>query len=888
MELARSTSRGGLSVRSVFTFALAAIVAALLWVLFITPATHAADVAWNGESIMYDGHQYLPAGEAKAGESHNLPVTSKYYVYIETVDERSQLYKAHVIYFAPGADPPTETQSTYVVYDYKNRVFSNPSQSQTVNVKAEGSTGVYPTSCAVEGVGWIVCPVTVWLAQGMDLVFEILKGFIEVQPLNVNSTATNNPMQAAWNVARSIANVAFIIVFLIIIYSQLTSVGISNYGLKKLIPRLIIAAVLVNLSYYITAIAIDASNILGYSVQDIFIQLRENVFAIDGDTWSADLYSFESVSGVLLSGGTAGLAVGVGVGGALLATGGSLAGLGFLLLPTLLGLILAVLVVLLILAARQAIIILLVIVSPLAFVAYLLPNTEKLFEKWRGLFITMLVFFPAFSLVFGGSQLAGGLIIQNANSWNVVILGMIVQVAPLVITPLLLKLSGSLLGRIAGFVNDPRKGLVDRTRNWANDHVAYHKQNKLGSNIRPYDLMGRAGRRLNNSKRNLEERTKAATTEADNAYHGTPGYTQIHRRAYQADTAKETLDNTLKTHIQDEINANGSPLHIANLRLDASKETLTAANDTTTAQIQEYRSGRVAVTGELSEIVNSYRTSHEQVALAAMRSKSAKDVVDRDWSARFIREANLHVQAAGVGGQEAVKVALASAIATQDKGHGENVAAARSLADHFKLSVESRHKLAMGNAVDGTDSAGNTITFSNQDAFTKEVAIIDTIKAAPYTMGAEIIARSHEAGYEDFRGSIAEAMETANWEGKAAYYDGEARDAVRQGTATEAYLDRRAAEFLVNGKLSAEVLATNHKNTLARYIRVAEALRNGTITVADDKFAADQRDPITGVGDINAALQRVKANAHTAHTDVRIAPRIGDREDNLKEIDNTF
>ncbi len=71
------------------------------------------------------------------------------------------------------------------------------------------------------------------------------------------------------------------------------------------------------------------------------------------------------------------------------------------------------------------------------------------------------------------------------------------------------------------------------------------------------------------------------------------------------------------------------------------------------------------------------------------------------------------------------------------------------------------------------------------------------------------------------------------------------------------------------------------------FIETAEDLRNGTITVADDKFAAGNIDP-TGHGDINVALARVKTEAHTAATDVRIKPRIGDRKDAIEEIDNTF
>lgn len=39
------------------------------------------------------------------------------------------------------------------------------------------------------------------------------------------------------------------------------------------------------------------------------------------------------------------------------------------------------------LIARKALIVILIVISPLAFVAFLLPNTEKFFSKWRSTFV---------------------------------------------------------------------------------------------------------------------------------------------------------------------------------------------------------------------------------------------------------------------------------------------------------------------------------------------------------------------------------------------------------------------------------------------------------------------------------------------------------------------
>ncbi|QQR51771.1 hypothetical protein IPF89_04465 [Candidatus Saccharibacteria bacterium] len=83
--------------------------------------------------------------------------------------------------------------------------------------------------------------------------------------------------------------------------------------------------------------------------------------------------------------------------------------------PVVLAALLALALTVLILIGRQALIILLIVISPLAFVAYLLPNTENLFKKWYKLFSTLLLLFPIVALVFGASKLASTILSAAAN-----------------------------------------------------------------------------------------------------------------------------------------------------------------------------------------------------------------------------------------------------------------------------------------------------------------------------------------------------------------------------------------------------------------------------------------------------------------------------------------
>jgi len=395
---------GGVSARKILMLVTAALVAALSYIMVAAPTAHAADAQWRGNALVYDGKQYIRTDGS--GNPSEIPANAPTYVFTEP-----SAGKAHFVYFEPNADPLTSPAARYIVYDYTPpNTFSNPSAPQSITVDPQSANSESTTSCDSSftgGVGWIICPVTNFLAKAMDWLYGILSGFMSVRPVQ---TTQENALYRAWSIMRNFANVAFVIAFLIIIYSQVSSVGLSSYGIKKLLPRLIIAAVLVNISYWICAIAIDISNILGYSIQDLFIMIRNNLVGQEGNSW--DLLNFESITGFILSGGTAAVAGGIGIYALI---GGTVGSAIYMLLPILLGVLLAVIVALLILAARQAIITVLVILAPLAFVAYLLPNTEKYFEKWRDLGLTMLIMFPMFSIIFGGSQLAGAVIIQNAD-----------------------------------------------------------------------------------------------------------------------------------------------------------------------------------------------------------------------------------------------------------------------------------------------------------------------------------------------------------------------------------------------------------------------------------------------------------------------------------------
>lgn len=325
------------------------------------------------------------------------------------------------------------------------------------------------TSCVVQGIGWLVCPVMTFMALLVDAAYLFVSSLLTVQPL-LTTTGGDNSIYQAWSIMRNFANVAFVIAFMVIILSQVSSIGITNYGIKKLLPKLVISAVLVNISYWICAIAVDVSNILGTSINGLFESLKATLAAPSG-TFSGGGWA-GIVGGVL--GGT--LAV-----GALLYVGLSA------LVPALITVLFAIVVVFLVLTLRQALIILLIVVAPLAFVAYLLPNTESLFKKWRELLQSLLLMYPIIALIFGASALASKIVMTTAEGpykIAIQIMGAMIGIIPLALTPIVMRTSSGILSRFGGIINNPNKGPFDRMKKGAQGYREFKQDDMRGRRLR--------------------------------------------------------------------------------------------------------------------------------------------------------------------------------------------------------------------------------------------------------------------------------------------------------------------------------------------------------------------------------------------------------------------
>ena len=379
----------------------------------------------------------------------------------------------------PTTDPDT-TVTTPTNPDETTNPTTNPDEESTDTEEEQTET---PTCYdQVGGIGWLICPGTGFLANVIDGAYSILDNLLRVNPLPGDP---NSPIHIVWDYIRGITNLIFVCFFLVIIFSQLTGVGINNYGIKRMLPRLIVAAILINLSYVICTLAVDLSNIFGIALRNVFQNIQDTAIANGTINEIASGTSFAGIVATILGIGTIGTV-------AALTFAGGITGVIWLLIPVVLAGAIAIISAVVTMAARQALIFLLVMIAPLAFVCYLLPNTEKWFRTWYQMFFRMIFFYPMFSVLYGASQLAGFITITSATSWLGVVLGIAIQVLPLFLSIPLMRMAGTVLGGIDRGIRrftDPATGLLHRR---AAEGRALARARQLGSqNNIPHNRLAR-------------------------------------------------------------------------------------------------------------------------------------------------------------------------------------------------------------------------------------------------------------------------------------------------------------------------------------------------------------------------------------------------------------
>lgn len=202
--------------------------------------------------------------------------------------------------------------------------------------------------------------------------------------LSAGSFITNPMVKSGWPFVQGIANLGFLLALLFIAFA--TTLRLESFGVRRMLPRLLIAALLINFSLVITGLLIDVSRLVMASlltilnqsadIDDLALGLLKSSNLI---RTSFDLNTFKESGYVVFQGKTTNWQTVASVTQATVLMWGLAVGLIMLVGGLLM---------------RYIILILLLIVSPLAFLAVALPNTGQLAQKWWSTFIKYVLYGP--------------------------------------------------------------------------------------------------------------------------------------------------------------------------------------------------------------------------------------------------------------------------------------------------------------------------------------------------------------------------------------------------------------------------------------------------------------------------------------------------------------
>lgn len=337
---------------------------------------------------------------------------------------------------------------------------TDPNQIGDTNTSIDAYKPEVTCENSFPGLGWLICQ----FSRGLYSIFEwLINDVIAANLLRIDLLDQEEALKSAWNGFRTVANIVFIIAFLIVIYAE--AIGnfgqLEAYSFQRILPRLVLAVIGIQLSFFIVGYTIEFFNDIGDGAAQIVLAPVDGWSQFELGGLFSNATRGDSWFGIPVTGvgdGVDNIIAGIALigGGAALVTA-----VCFLPLMLLFG-VLGLLLLLFTLIARKLIIIALVVLAPLAFAAYALPNTESTFKLWWDTFWKTLAMYPIIMVFIASGQLLGRLAVSGDQT-NFIdsVVGFIATFLPLFIIPATFKFAGSAIGAVVGGVskfNDAIKG----------------------------------------------------------------------------------------------------------------------------------------------------------------------------------------------------------------------------------------------------------------------------------------------------------------------------------------------------------------------------------------------------------------------------------------------
>src|SRR3989338_2640414 len=239
--------------------------------------------------------------------------------------------------------------------------------SRAGSIAGSGLMGLIGDALAkvLEGLSWVLLQVAAFFLQSMAGIMDFAIG-LTIQ-LDLSKSEVVN---VGWTAVRDLSNMFFIFALLYIAIQ--TILGLAGGNAKRLLAHLIIAAILINFSLFMTTVVIDAGNVLGVSFWNKMQVKEGTTIRSSASSKFLEGFNLQTILAKESAQGGASTAI-TPITQAMINIGGTI----FMLIAGYIFLAAALMMI-----TRTIALVMLMIFSPFAFLSFGLPKLEKYGHDW--------------------------------------------------------------------------------------------------------------------------------------------------------------------------------------------------------------------------------------------------------------------------------------------------------------------------------------------------------------------------------------------------------------------------------------------------------------------------------------------------------------------------
>lgn len=319
--------------------------------------------------------------------------------------------------------------------------------------------------CGAGDWNWLVCSGITLLQGAATKMNNLINHYLTVDTNEIfSSDSGQSGYHTAWNSFRVLATAILLIAGLIMVASEALGLEILDaYTIRKTLPRLLVGAIGISLSWPIMQFVIDFFNVFGRDIM--------NLIAVPFNS----LENHQEATIITMANPLT----------VLLVAGGALFVYGPVALTFVLTALLAILLAIIVLVIRQAAIIVLVVLAPVAIACYILPNTQRIWKLWYDNFLGLMMMYPIIMAFIAGGRVMSAAAGSHQDDPFYGFLSLIAYFIPYFLLPLAFRMATGAIGTIAGMVNDRHKGAFDRLKNMRNAGRQMQHQRRMNEELSP-------------------------------------------------------------------------------------------------------------------------------------------------------------------------------------------------------------------------------------------------------------------------------------------------------------------------------------------------------------------------------------------------------------------